>query len=144
MHDDISEQQRTQHRHQRIDGLSRQRVAQPLADDEAEIEEAVTQDRVGKRGRQGQEYQREQRHGPRRKNARGGIQRVADDDPDRRRRTGRGSKDQHANSPPIRNGGRSAAMEHQQSECNRRVGDIRHEHAGRRISNSGWWPELPH
>ena len=142
--DDISEQQRTQHRHERIDGLPRQRVAQPLADDEAEIEEAVTQDRVGERGRHGQEYQREQRHVRRRENTRGGIERVADDDSDRPRRTGRDSKDQHTNAPPICHCGRSAAMEHQQSECDRRVGDIRQEHARRRIFHSGRWPEIPH
>ena len=51
VHDDVDQQQRPEHRDQRIDEAAGQRVSQPLAHDEADVEQPVTQDRVGERSR---------------------------------------------------------------------------------------------
>ena len=92
VNDDIGEQQRAKHRHERIDRPARQRVTQSLADDEAQVEEPVTQDGVGERCRHRQEHQRKQRHGRRRENPRARVVPVAGDDPDRRRASSGGAE----------------------------------------------------
>ena len=52
VHDDVDQQQCAERRDQGVDKAAGQRVTQALAYDEADVEEPVTQDRVGERRRE--------------------------------------------------------------------------------------------
>ena len=144
VNDDIGEQQPAKHRDEGIDRPARKRVAQPLADDEAEVEEPVTQDGVGERGRHRQEHQRKQRHRRRRENPRARVVPVAGHDPDRRGAANGGAESEHADAASIGHRARSAPVEHQQSECDSHVGDVHQENATCHVGESGRRPEVPH
>ena len=61
MNDDIHQQENAKDRDERIDAPAREGVLQPSPDDEADIEEPVAEDRIGKR--RGYRQEDERQHG---------------------------------------------------------------------------------
>ena len=53
-------------------------------------------------------------------------------------------KDEHADAASIGYRARSTPVEHQQSECDRHVGDVHQENAACHVGESGRRPEVPH
>jgi hypothetical protein len=80
VHDDVHQQHGAQDRAERVEEPARQRILQPLAHDQADVEQAVPQDGVGERRRKREEHQRQHGQRPRREDVGAGIEPVAEHD----------------------------------------------------------------
>ena len=121
---EIHEQQRTEHRDQRVQHPPRERIPHALPHDQAEIEQAVTQDGVGEGCRHRQEHQREHRERAGGEDVGARLQPVPDDRPRAGGHADDRSDHQHADAAAIGERLGGAAVRHQHRDGAGRIRDV--------------------
>jgi hypothetical protein len=120
----VHEHDHDQRGQQGVDKAPRERIAQALTDDEADVEQAMTQDGVGKRRRHGEEHERQRRQRASREDVGFGLEPVTDDDTYAGCGADDGADFQNLNATPIGQRRRSPAVRDQQSDRRRAIGSV--------------------